>query len=247
LDVGEDAVFFDNPDLPETRSEVALPLRARGDIIGVLDVQSEEPEAFSEEDVRALQAIADQVAVAVSNARLFRQVEETLDAERRARGELAREAWADLVRTESRLGFQSDERGTLPAEDVWDPEMVSAVRTGQAAFARDGEAALAVPVKARGQVIGVIDAHLPSGTDGWTPEQQELLETLAQQLGVALESAQLYREAQMLARRERLTAEITDRMRSATDLDELLQTAIRETAAVLGASRAFVQWVPSEE
>ena len=181
------------------------------------------------------------VSVALSGMNTVQQVEETLEAERRARGELTREAWADLLRARPTLGFQSDEQGTLPARDIWDPEMVSAIRTGQTALARDGEAALAVPVTARGQVIGVIDAHLPPGAAGWTPEQQELLEMLA------LESAQLYREAQMLAARERLTAEITDRMRSTTDLDELLRTAIQETAAVLGASRAFVQWVPSGE
>jgi len=59
LDVGEDAVFFDNPDLPRTRSEMALPLKVRGQVIGVLDVQSTEEAAFSEDDVAILQTMAD--------------------------------------------------------------------------------------------------------------------------------------------------------------------------------------------
>jgi len=84
LDVGEDAVFFDNMDLPETRSEIALPLRVRGKIIGVLDVQSRESEAFSQEDVAVLQVLADQVAMAISNAHLFQRIDESMEEERRA-------------------------------------------------------------------------------------------------------------------------------------------------------------------
>jgi GAF domain-containing protein len=184
--------------------------------------------------------------LAISNARLFQQAEAALASERRVRGEMTREAWAELVRTQETLGYQSDASGTKSVQDVWDEEMLSAVASGQVTEGTT-EKALAVPVKARGQVIGVIDAHLPDETSEWTAEQRQLLESVAEQLGVALESAQLYREAQSLAARERLTAEIADRMRSAMSMDELLQTAIRETAQALDASRAFVQWVPSGE
>ncbi|MBN2556029.1 MAG: GAF domain-containing protein [Anaerolineales bacterium] len=71
LDVGEDLVHFANPDLPETRSEMALPLRVGSRIIGALDVQSEEPNAFREDDIVVLQTVADQLAVAIDNASLF--------------------------------------------------------------------------------------------------------------------------------------------------------------------------------
>ena len=71
LDVGADQVHFANPDLPGTRSELALPLWAGDQIIGALDVQSEEPQAFDEEDVLVLQTMADQLAVAIENARLI--------------------------------------------------------------------------------------------------------------------------------------------------------------------------------
>lgn len=246
LDVRQDPTFADNPDLPDSQSEAALPLRARGEVIGVLDVQSTEPQAFGEEDVSVLQALADQLAVAISNAQLFREAEDALAAERRARGEIAREAWRDLLREESGLGFVSDAEGTEAAGDEWDSETVAAVRTGRATPSRENAGALAVPVLARGEVVGVIDAHLPADAGGWTPEQRQVMETLAEQLGVALESARLYREAQGLAVRERLTTEITGHMRGAVDMGELLQTAIRETAEALGASRAFVQWVPAE-
>jgi GAF domain-containing protein len=80
LDVGEESVRFDNPLLPETRSEMALPLMVGDRVLGALDVQSTEAAAFSEEDVAVLQLVADQVAVAVDNARKFSEEGEVLEA-----------------------------------------------------------------------------------------------------------------------------------------------------------------------
>jgi PAS domain S-box-containing protein len=71
LDVGEEAIRFDNPLLPKTRSEMALPLRVRGEVIGALDVQSTGLRAFTDEDIQSIQMMADQVAIAIENARLF--------------------------------------------------------------------------------------------------------------------------------------------------------------------------------
>jgi signal transduction histidine kinase len=71
LDVGEDAVRFRNPFLPLTRSEMALPLITHGEVIGAMTIQSELPSAFSTADITALQTMADQVANAIENARLF--------------------------------------------------------------------------------------------------------------------------------------------------------------------------------
>jgi len=245
LDVGKEAVFFDNPDLPDTRSEMALPLRARGKIIGALDVQSLEPAAFSNEDVAVLQTLTDQVAMAINSAQLFQQVQQSLEAERRAYSELSREAWRELVRTQSDLGFVRDEEGTRRVSGG----------AGEQGSGGEGErggqdsVGLAMPIKVRGQVIGVIDAHKSAGERGsggaeergWTAEQTTLLEALADQLGAALESARLYRDAQRLATRERLTREITDRMRRVTSVEGIVQTAVDELFNVLGVSRTFVR------
>lgn len=86
LDVGKEAIFFKNPHLPKTRSEMALPLIAGDEVIGALTVQSEQEAAFSESDIAALQTMADQLAVAIQNARLHQQNQALLrQAERRAR------------------------------------------------------------------------------------------------------------------------------------------------------------------
>jgi signal transduction histidine kinase/CheY-like chemotaxis protein/HAMP domain-containing protein len=78
-DVGEDAVFFNNPDLPATRSEMALPLKLGGVIIGALDVQSTESNAFTEADVTLFTTLADQISVAIENANAYEISQQTLE------------------------------------------------------------------------------------------------------------------------------------------------------------------------
>ena len=241
LDVGKDAVFFDNPDLPETRSEMALPLRARGEIIGALDVQSREPGAFSQEDVAVLQALADQVAVAISNARLFQQAQESLEAERRAYGELGRETWQELLRAQPDLGYVRDVHGLAPVEGGWQPEAETALRTGETVLGTDGATNLVVPIQVHGRIIGVVDAQKSAGSEGWTAEQVALLETLSEQLGVALDSARLHQDTQRRAVVDRLVGEITARMRETLDVDTVLRTAVQEMGKTLGMSQVEIR------
>ncbi|HVM70741.1 MAG TPA: ATP-binding protein [Anaerolineales bacterium] len=88
LDVGNEAVRFNNPLLPDTRSELALPLISRGQMIGALGIQSDKEAAFSEEDIAIFQAMADQVANAISNARLYNQLEIELTERKRVEREI---------------------------------------------------------------------------------------------------------------------------------------------------------------
>jgi len=234
LDVGKDPAFFDNPDLPETRSEAALPLRARGQIIGVLDVQSQEPAAFHEEDLVVLQLLADQIAVAINNASLFRQIRERLDAERRAFAQLTREAWQQVLQARPGLGQRYDPDDLLPDPDCWPDELKEAALEARV-VARSGEngQALSVPLRVRDQVVGVLDAHKAGGAGSWSDEEMALLQTLVDQLGVALESARLYQDTQRLAARERLVGEVTGRIRQTLDVDTVLRSAAQEMRQVL--------------
>jgi GAF domain-containing protein len=246
LDVGADAVFFDNPDLPQTRSEVALPLVARGDVIGVLDVQSTEPQAFTDEDMAALQALANQLAVAISNARLFWEAQRALESERGAYGELSRRAWQELLQAQPELAIVRDEQGILPTDSRPDAEVERALQTGQVALGEDGKderqaVGLAVPIRVRGQVIGAIDAHKPAEGGQWTREQIALLATLSEQVGDALEDARLYQEAQRRAAHEQLTGEVAARIRATLDVDTVLQTAVREMREALDFAEVEVR------
>jgi GAF domain-containing protein len=247
LDVGQDAIFFDNPDLPDTRSEMALPLRARGEVIGALDVQSTEPEAFGDEDVAILQTLADQVAVAISNAQLFEQAQESLTAERRAYGELSREAWRELLRAESGLGYLSQRQDTVPAGDLWRAEMKAAIDQGASALGDKDSRTVAIPIKVGNQVIGVVDGRKPDGSGEWTAEEIGLLEALTEQLNVALEGARLYQDSQRRATQEQLIGEVTARMRETLDMDTVLQTAVREIGEALGIAEVEVRLAQPEQ
>lgn len=245
LDVGSDAVFLDNPDLPATRSELALPLRVRGQIIGALDVQSREPEAFTEEDVTVLQTLADQVALAISNVRLFQQIQESLAAERRVYERVSREAWHGLFRTRPGLSQRHDPHGILPSDGGWRKEMRQAVRLGQLVAGED-KTALAVPLKVRDQVIGVLDAHKPAETGEWTATEVALLQTLADQLGIALDSARLYQDVQRREARERLIGQIASRMRETMDMETVLRTAADALYRALNLEEVVVRLMPDK-
>jgi PAS domain S-box-containing protein len=248
LDVGKDAAFFDNPDLPETRSEVALPLRARGEIIGALDVQSVEPDAFSQEDVEVLQILADQVAVAISNMRLFQQAQESLEAERRAYGELSQEAWRELVQTRGGLEQRYDPYKILPADGRWREEMVRAVQETRMVSGQDGSAAtVAIPLKVRDRVVGVLDAHKPADAGNWTEDELNLLQALVEQLGVAVESARLYGDTRRRAAQDRLISQVTMRMRESLDVRRVLETTADELYEALGLDKVVIRLTDGEE
>jgi GAF domain-containing protein/HAMP domain-containing protein len=243
LDVGEDAVRLTTSELPETRSEAALPLRARGRVIGALSVQSSLPAAFDEENVAVFQTMADQIAIALENARLLAESREALDAAGRAYGELSREAWVGLLQTRSDVGYRSGEGGEGRVTGAWRQEMKQALQE-EAVVRGDGDgkkAAMAVPIKVRGQVIGVLGTSRPAEAGEWTDEELALLEVLTDQLGEALESARLYRDTQRRAANEQLMSHIVDRMRRAVDMEALMQTTIQEVAGAIGATSAFVQ------
>jgi GAF domain-containing protein len=86
LDVGGDAVYFQNELLPDTRSEAALPLSVGDRLIGALDVQSRAINAFNQADIEVLQVLADQLAIAIENGRLFARQERVAQLEQRVAG-----------------------------------------------------------------------------------------------------------------------------------------------------------------
>lgn len=242
LDVGEDAVRLATSELPETRSEAALPLRVRGRVIGALTIQSSLPAAFDEENVAVFQTMADQIAIALENARLLAESRDALDAAGRAYGELSREAWISLLQARPDVGYRSGEGREGRVEGAWQPEMEQALQSETVVQGDGDNAALAVPIKVRGQVIGVLGTSKPNEAGEWTRDELALLEVLTDQLGEALESARLYRDTQRRAVHEQLMGHIVDGMRRAVDMDALMQTTIREVSGALGASSAFVQF-----
>jgi GAF domain-containing protein len=250
LEAGRDAVRLATAELPDTRSEAALPLRSRGQVLGALTVQSTQPGAFDQDTITALQTMTDQVAVALDNARLFTESRAALEAERRVYGEVGRQAWAELLRTRTDWGYRYAHKAIAPAEGDWRADMRQAARTGQTVqrspeIAAGGNGAsgpaLAIPLKLRGQVMGVLGFRRSESGERWTTEAVTLLETLAEQLSLALESARLYQDTQRRAEYERLTGEVTARMRETLDVDAVLQAAVHEMRQMLGLAEVEVR------
>lgn len=233
LDVGQDKVFFNNPDLPDTRSEMALPLMTGGELLGALDVQSREAAAFTVEDIEVLQLVADQLAIAIQNARLFEQSEAALEEARRAYGKLSLQGWINRLEEEGELAFLSADQGLSMASKDWRAESLQAVKIGQPVHGNGDGQTLALPIKVRDTVIGVLDTYKPIENGPWTQEELVALETIIEQIGVALESARLYEETQFRAQAERMLGEVTSRMRETLDVDSVLKTAARQMLSAL--------------
>ena len=245
LEAGEDAVRLATPELPETRSEAALPLLSRGRVVGALSVQHTMPGAFDQDTIVVLQTMADQVAVALDNASLFSERRDALEAVERAYGEVSSEAWHRILRSGPGVGYRSDERGITEAADVWRPEMEQAIRGGHLVRGDghdgDGRQPLAVPIKVRGEVVGVLDTFKPAEAGAWTQAEVELLEEIVEQLDIALEGARLHQDAQRRAVREETMRRVTERMRRPREVDAIIQNTLEELTNALGVPRAYVR------
>ncbi len=239
-------------ELPDARSEVALPLRSRGQTLGVLLGMSRRPDAFTSDLVAVLQPMADQVAQAIDNARLFAETQAALEAERRAYGQVEQEAWAQLLRTGDVVGVRYAGKHVAPIGDLWTPEMQAAVQQGERVVVGtpvldEARHAFAVPIKVRGQTIGVVNARRKAEGGMWSEEEMALLDTLVEQLSVALESARLYEDTQRRAAQEQLVGEVASRMRESLDVEKVLQTTVQELGRAVGASEVNIRLVSQED
>ncbi len=116
LDVGAEAVHFSNPDLPETRSELALPIIFRDEVLGALTIQSVNPQAFDQEDIQILEGMANSLAIALENTRLFQQTQASLDEVQTLNRQYTRQAWTDVIHESGNLEYiyENQEGGGEP-------------------------------------------------------------------------------------------------------------------------------------
>lgn len=239
-DVRRDSTRVDVRELPNTRSEVALPLRSRGQVIGALSVQSDAYDAFDAEFMEVLQTLADEAAVAIDNARLFARSQAALEAERKSYGELTRRAWQQMLASRETWGYDYEGDNLRPAEGDWDAAMAQARQVGRR-VTDASDARLAIPIRERQEVVGVLGFEKMESDAVWSAEEIALLETLAERLGVALESARSYQETQKQATREQLIGAVTTRIRESLDIDHVLQTAVDQIREALGLHEAVIQ------
>ena len=236
LDVGTDSVYFNNPDLPNTRSEMAIPLRVTGTVIGALDVQSTETNAFSQEDISVLATLADQIAIAIENARLFGETKKALDESRMMFEKYTQQEWSSFARQVRPSGFLFDGKHVVPLDNTSKREPIKAVvQTGSLALDKPS-ATIAIPLKLRGQTIGVLDIRAKNGQRPWKPDEIAMLEAAAERAALALENARLVESAQRRAARERAIGDISSRIGAVSNLESILQTAVEELGRKIGGA-----------
>jgi GAF domain-containing protein len=243
MNTGDDIVFFNNPDLPQTRSEMALPLSIGRELIGVLDVQSVEVDAFKPEDVGALSTLADQAAIAIQNAGSFREAQELIADAQRTTSQYIAQAWRALRPDTSTSGYRSSGTGIQTLKKPLEGGHIEqALRKNQTVLEASK---LAVPIRLRGQVVGVI--NLQSQTDRpWNADEVDIAEAISERLALALETSTLLRVTQRRADIERITTDITGKLSSSIRIEAIIQTAAEGLSRALGGSDITVQIQPLE-
>jgi len=211
---------FENPLLPYTRSEIALPLLVGDHILGALNVHSLREADFGPQVVETMKNMAGQVAIALENARLFQEAQQVIKEMRAVQQQYLQEGWSGFAEQNQQLEYSIGD----------EPE--------------DSSNKLEVPISLRDQILGQISLE---GKEEWTAEQQRLVDAVATQAAIALENARLVSESRQIAARERTLAEINSKIWSSATIDGVLQTVVKELGRRLDASRATIELNMSEE
>lgn len=227
-DTAQSDIHQPNELLPETRSELAVPLLVEGRVLGVLDMQASQANTFTPDNLTAFEALGTQLASSIDSAQQWVLAQEAQQKAEEAVRRLTREGWADrlAVRPAGKLGFTYDLSHLAPLKESG-PEP-------------DGHSnTLSAAVLVQQETIGRLAVELPPGRK-WTEEEHALLVTVAQQLGQKAETLRLFEITQQRAAREQIVRQITDKVRASRTIDSALKTAAEELARALGTARAVI-------
>ncbi|MBP7690248.1 MAG: GAF domain-containing protein, partial [Thermoflexales bacterium] len=204
-----------------------VPLKRGEEIIGVLSVQSYQFNAYTREHTDLLNSVANQLAVAILNARLFEQTSRAVDELDALNRRLTGEAWHTYAQTRS------------PDAVIWHANDPALTQLGQAQAEQlaagtvaiqpsvnNDEVEVSVPITLRGQLIGALRFLVPAGK--WTDESQSIAMSIAGHLAQAAENTRLIEQTQLIAQRDRAIATAAERIRRSTDINAILQAAVEE-------------------
>ncbi|HVP20371.1 MAG TPA: GAF domain-containing protein [Anaerolineaceae bacterium] len=217
LDVGKEAVRFNNPNLPETRSELALPILSRNVALGALTIQSREPAAFDDNDIRMLEGIADSLAIAIENAGLFLSIQANLDEIRSLNRAYLMQGWNDAISIHGDFRYTFDENPKNSSE---------------------ANNLIQVPMTLRDQVIGQI--MLETNQTTLAPDDLEFVEAITVQTALALENARLINETQRKAFQEETVNKLSGEFSRGMNIEEILTSAVKAIGQLPAISEVSV-------
>lgn len=210
----EEKQRYENPLLPYTRSEVALPMLAGDRVLGALNVQSTKEADFGLHVIETMQSMAGQLAIALENARLFQDAQHNIHELRAIQQQYLLEAWNDFTTQGEGFEYEVGDRAETKSNKI------------------------EVPISLRDQTLGQI---MLESNEEWTPEQESLVNAVATQAAIALENARLVSESRQVAMRERMLAEINSKIWSSTTIEGVLQTVVKELGRRLDASSTTIE------
>jgi len=231
MDVNENTVFLKNPELPEARSELSLPLVVHNKAIGVLDLQSSNTQAFQHEDIDVFQSLADQIAVTIENARLLTESQLVISQLEIASGVEIRQNW-QAESSSRKPAYHYSATGLRPIIKSTSPK---------------GKNVLEIPLVLRGEKIGKISLQRKDEFQKWTAQEETVAAEVATQTALALENVRLVEYTRLRAEREQAIAGIVNRTRETLDLDMVLRTFVREIQSTLMLEQAEVRLISLDQ
>jgi GAF domain-containing protein len=252
-DTDRDPLHARNELLPNTRSELALPITDGGRIIGALDVQSTRSNAFQMVDIRALEIMSSQLGVAIRNARLFEtqmvsvqenkrlffESEANLREIQRLNRQLTQQTWRDYITSFGTItGVTAYNDDTIIQDEEWTPAMIDASLRRRVVPSTDRKT-LDVPIILRGEIVGVIEVE--TRENGINDDTIELTQSIAGRLAVSLDNARLFEEAQQGIVQEQRLNDIVSKYQSAPSVDDLLQITLSELQDIFGAETGHIR------
>lgn len=255
---GEESVHRRNELLPDTVVEAAFPLRMGDKVIGALDVQSRNPMAFSDVQlVATFQALADSTSLAIDNVSQFEKaesqlrrnaglIEETRSAlheVERLNEQLTGRAWSEYLRgTQQEYALATDfETAETQSDSVWTPSLQEALRDNHLVqHQQDDQQVIAIPLRVRGRVVGAMEFELDQSRM-FTPDDFDLVQEVGDRFSMALEGARLMDESRRAAQREALVNQISSRLQSSNNIENMLNEAARGLRNALKANKVAIR------
>lgn len=234
-----------NPLLPDTRSDMVVPIILEGQVVGVLEVQDDKVAGFDDSDAALLRSLANQVAVAIRNARLFADVEAMLNEAQAIQEKYTSQAWHKVRRMPHRgqYDYHPSDR-SKPQEEVVQQLAEAALQRDQPAFVSlndDSPAQIVSPIRFREAVVGTLQLHSPPDRLIWSEDDLLVIEAVVDQLGQMAENLRLFEETRERAAQEQTVREIAERMQTATDLAELTKIVADELGQRLSLAYVGVE------
>ena len=210
-------------------------------MIGALDVQSTEKNAFTQDDIRILAILADQIAIAIENARLFGEAKIALSTAEATFEKFFKKEWSNFSQQVRHHGFVYDGKQVSPFSRVTKNDASENISQTGSLTLDKYNANVRIPIKLRGQIIGLLDIRPKKGLRQWTQDELAILEACADRVALALENARLVEVAQRRAAREQAIGEISTKIGSVSDRDLILQAAVEELGRKIGNTEIVIE------